>query len=138
MHCIIFFQCIQVENEYVKIHEELRKIRVPFARVDVDAVKELSSQQSTDLPALVFYRKKRAIPYNGVHSVAPVMAYASKLLSSPLQTLASVDEVISFMLSGSSADKHKYSLSTVFVVLEVIRMAVHMRQICLDWFLPRS
>ena len=110
------FQCIQVENEYVRIHEELRKIRVPFARADVDAVKELAAQHSTDLPALVFYRKKKAIPYSGVHSVAPVMAYTSKLLSSPLQTLSSVDDAISFMQLGSGANYSKYSLSTVFVV----------------------
>ena len=108
-------KCIMAETEYHSIGEQLREEgQIDFARADSSQL--LSFAQSSgvvDLPSLVVFKKRKPIPYRGVHKAESVLAFLDKVSGKPTRVLKTVQEVESFI---ASRDDPKYSLATVMVV----------------------
>lgn len=107
-------KCIRSELEYVKVHEALRNMKIPFARANVDKLKTISlNYGATELPAIVLFQKTKPLLFRGAHAVDSIIGFVKKQLAPPCQELSSVDMVTDFMQSRADP---KYSLSTVMVI----------------------
>jgi thioredoxin-like negative regulator of GroEL len=106
-------KCIRAEVDYKEIAEEMTTLGIPFARADSVKLQALAQEHGVnELPALVFFRKGRPIPYKGIHNKDSVLEFLRKITSNPVKTLKTVPEVMEFM---DSYRNREHSLSTVMV-----------------------
>jgi thiol-disulfide isomerase/thioredoxin len=107
-------KCIQVEPAYRNISDQLKGLKIPFARADADKMKSIAAEVgATELPTLVLFQKLRPIVYRGAHSVESVMQYIHKQLDPPAKTLKSVAEVENFLASRANTN---YGVTTAMTV----------------------
>lgn len=107
-------KCIQVEPEYVKIAEEMKKRKIPFARANADSMKSITLEfGAQSLPSLVYVHKLKPTLYKGVHSVAAVTQYIDKQTGPPLTKLNTVEAVYEFFYARKQP---RFAVSTIMAV----------------------
>ena len=107
-------KCIYAESEYQRVMPYLSKIKLPFARADfVTLGTALNDLTLPQLPALVLYKKQRAIVYHGAQSSGAIEAFVKKQVGPPAAQLKKVRDVEEFLDSRTDAS---LSLSTTVVV----------------------
>lgn len=107
-------KCIQVEPEYVKIAEELKKKNIPFARANADQMKSITLELGAQsLPSLVYVNKLKPTLYRGVHSAEAVTQFIDKQTGPVVVKLTSIQAVYDFM---HSRNQSRFGLSTIMAV----------------------
>jgi thiol-disulfide isomerase/thioredoxin len=107
-------KCIAAEVEYSKLSQKLRELKVPFGRVNIDEMKDVSNNLGIiDIPALVIYVNKKPVIYRGVQTYESMLQYIYKRLQPPVKKLKTLSEVTNFL---DSRTQPQFSLSTVMIV----------------------
>ena len=107
-------KCIVVEPEYKILSDQLKALKVPFARANADEMKAMASEfGANELPSLILFDKMKPMLYKGVHYADAVTTFVQKQLHPPAKPLRTVSEVTNFFASRNHS---KYSVSTIMVV----------------------
>ena len=104
-------KCIGVESEYANASDELRRLKVAFARADADVESLrsiLTEVGALGLPSILVYAQQRLRGvYKGRHSAEALTTYAQKI-TTPLQKLQSIDEIKNFL--KTTEEKRRFIL----------------------------